>query len=114
MTPFCFFCGGNAQLDFIAQPRPLVVSELPCDNCTEMRGDGVAVFEVTETDPGCDNVKLQDGVWYTGRWTVIHEQEVGPLFGSRAADVLKYKCACLRADNYKKVHLDHYPWRTIQ
>lgn len=116
MTPFCFFCGGNTRRDgMVAVPRPYEPTDMPCSNCIAQQGDKIAIFEVVESDPGCGNMKLIDGVWYTGRWTVVRPEDAEIIFGPKvAAGVLETRVACLRADNYHRATLDHYPWRVIQ
>lgn len=112
VPPFCFFCGGNTRTEFWATPRPYEPLN-PCDACRSIvNDDHVAIFEVVETDPGCENPQFKPGVWYTGRWTVLLKELVTPMFGNDLAQgILSHGYACLRADNYAKAKLDKYVWR---
>jgi hypothetical protein len=116
--PLCFFCGGNARIDvIITPPRPL--EEHPhviCKNCAGLRDSGeIMIFEVVEADPGCGNIKLREGVWYTGRWVTIDEEIGLMLFASeQQASVSNSKYACLRADNYARANLDKFAKRIMQ
>lgn len=114
LPSFCFFCGGNTRTDFWAWPRPYEPAN-PCESCRSIVDDDhVAIFEVIEQDPGCDNLQLKPGVWYTGRWTTLLKEEIQALFGPRAPGVIQSGFACLRADNYAKAKLNHYPWMVLQ
>lgn len=115
LEPFCFWCGGNARYDFTSECRPFREDPKPCAICDSIRKTGVTLYEVMESDPGCGNPPLIPGVWFTGRWTVVPDHQIEHIFpAANVAAVLEVRVACLRADNYKKAHLDHYPWRTIQ
>lgn len=116
LEPFCFWCGGNARYDFTSVPRPFREDQhVACMMCESIRKLGIAVYEVVECNPGCANPELRPGVWFTGRWTVVPEHQIEHIYSPHMVKaVLEARVACLRADNYKKAHLDHYPWRTVQ
>lgn len=116
LDPLCFWCGGNARFWFTSEPRPMRPDPAtPCIQCESIRKMGIAIYEVINQDPGCNNLQAREGVWFTGRWTVVDEKQVEMLFTPDWREtVLKERIACMRADVYKAAHLDHYPWRTIQ
>lgn len=115
--PFCFWCGGNARIDFTARPRSFHAEKQQlCANCEEIRGDGIMVFETTEKDPGCSNPVLAGNAgWYTGRWVVISDKEAAATFPTAILpSILNGRIAGLREDEYAKAGYAKYKWRTIQ
>lgn len=113
--PFCFWCGGNARILFECVARPIREDLSYCVSCASIADLGIAIHEVTEVYPGCNNPEVAPGIWFTGRWVVVRPQEAVVIYGeAKMQDILKAKAATLHNDVYHQHRLDHYPWRTIQ
>lgn len=110
-SPLCFFCGGNPQYTFQTQRIPYTGERKPCCLCKAMIADDeIAIFEMSEVDPGSGNPVFQPGVWYTGRWATVPKEHVVHIFGrNNGSIVLAHGYGCLRYDNYHKALLDKYP-----
>lgn len=117
LEPFCFWCGGNLQYEFHSEPRPFYENKQKlCEGCVSLRGDGIFIFEVVQTDPGCGNPVMHNTTaYYTGRWCVVDDLTAAQIFSPETlAHVVIARLVGLRHDKYAKAKLDKYSPRTIQ
>lgn len=116
LEPFCFWCGGNARLEFACEPRPFYPDKnTMCNNCVQAVRGGIILFELTETNPGCGNPAMIEGrVYYTGRWTILTDIEASQVFTlDKLTGVFTTRIAGLREDNYAKAGFNKYPYRSV-
>lgn len=117
LEPFCFWCGGNARYEFSTEPRPFYPDrQQMCASCASLRKDGILLFEMIETDPGCGNpYTMHGGAFYTGRWVVIDDCAAAQMFPPEVLPmVLAARISGLKAEKYAAAGFTKHPWRTIQ
>lgn len=111
-SPICFFCGGHQdiRMAFPDGGHYTAAADHKCSLCLAMIGaQEVAIFECTEHDPGCGNPLVQDGVWYTGRWTTVGHHYLNRLYAPEvAARVAQAGAGVLNSFNYRSHRLDTY------
>lgn len=89
----CFFCGeakgialfGKMKGDAKA-PHNVLLNYEPCDKCKELMAQGTTLIEVVTEDNG--NMQIQEGIYPTGRWSVMRSEAAKELFETDSPKVL--------------------------
>lgn len=108
----CFFCGGHQDLTTLFPMGGIYtgIADHGCPLCLQcIAPHQAAIFEVVEQDPGCGNPKVQDGVWFTGRWTCVPKSYLTNIYpADTAARVAQGGAGTLNAFRYRNHRLDVY------
>lgn len=111
--PICFWCGeekneialmghigdGRKHKD-IKAPMHAVINYEPCERCAEAMASGFTVIEATGTQNWVTDKEMQEGVYPTGKWTVLKREAARRIFTGLDDSVDK---AFLDASVYDKI-----------
>lgn len=87
--PVCFWCGNEknevALMGYLRNdteaPRNAVIDYTPCEECCTQMKRGFLVIAATREPNGVTDMPLSDGVFPTGKWSVIKHEVAKRLFG---------------------------------
>lgn len=95
----CFWCGEDVGIALMGRirkkdphtgrvirgsdeeaPNRVVLDYEPCQKCKENMSKGVTCVEATTVQPMDDRPEIQEGIYPTGRFCVIHEEAANRIF----------------------------------